>query len=145
MIFNNFKELEKYVKQANEKAIREVAEKQTKVVKDEVHKQVYLGYAARFYHNTGDTYNNVQYQIKGNMIETKLEDTKSWHSVRKPYPPIYAFDMLEAGTTWGSGGKDGVRTYRPQTNIAETVKGKLTKEIPLVYKKAMKEQGINLR
>ena len=145
MIFNNLDELEIYVKKANEKAIKEIAEKQTKVVKDEIYKQVYLKSTAKYYKHTGDTYNNVQYQIKGNIIETVLEDTGSWHSVFKPYKPMYAFDMLEAGKTWKSIDKEGNITYRPQTHIAETVEKKLKKEIPLVYKKAMREQGIKIR
>lgn len=144
MIFNNFNELKKYVEKANKEAIKKVAEKEKKILKDEIKEQVYEAYTPqwsqeqwgdRWQGRTYSTLKNVDYILKGNSIVLKLKDTQSWYSVYNTDNTVYAFEMLEQGHTWA----------RPQTNIKEVVIDECKKEIPLVYKSSMNSLGIPIK
>lgn len=144
MIFNNFNDLKKYVEKANKQALKKVAEKEKKILQDEVRKQIYEAYTPKWSQDewgdmwqgrTGDTYNNINYKLNGNFIILKLEDTRSWYSAYNPSKTVYAFEMLEQGYTWS----------RPRTNIKEVVIDNCEKEIPLVYKSSMNSLGVPIR
>ena len=140
MVFNSFAEMESYIKSRHKQAMKVIAEKEKKELQNEVRKQIYNAYTPTWSGEgwegrTGDTYNNIQYQLGGDTIVLRLEDTHSWYSVYNPNKRVYAFEMLEQGYTWGRG----------STNIKSTVINKLSKEIPKVYKSTMNSLGVPVR
>lgn len=136
MIFNSFKEMESYIKNKHKQTIKVIAEKEQRILRDEVMKQVYESYTPQvFYERTWSLYNNIKYYINGNQVTLILEDNGNWHSVYNESKLVYAFATLEAGTTWGRGG----------TNIEETVIEKNKREIPKVYKSTMNSLGVPVR
>ena len=144
MKFSSMNELKRYVEKANKKAMKEVAEKQKEILKDEVREQVYEAYMPqwtlkqwgdRWQGRTYRTLNNIDYILNGNSIVLKLRDTQSWYSVYNYDKKVYAFEMMEQGFTWG----------RPQTNIKEVVTDKYKREIADFYIEAMRNNGVKVK
>ena len=134
MVFNSFSELKSYVEKKQKQTIKVIAEKEQRILRDEVMKQVYEAYDPTMYERTFSLYNNIQYKINGNSVSLKLANNGNWHSVYTG-EEVYALATLDAGTTWA----------RKGTNVQETVVNKVFNEIPKVYKQTMNNLGVPVK
>ena len=134
MVFNSLNDLKSYVEKKHKQTIKVIAEKEQRILRDEVMSQVYEVYSPNWYTRTWALYNNIQYTINGNSVSLKLANNRNWHSVYSG-EEVYALATLDAGTTWARGG----------TNVQEKTLNRVSKELPKVYKTTMNNLGVPVK
>lgn len=130
--FKSLDDAMKYIQKATVESMKEVGDKLEDIMKDTIDEEVYDVYEPERYPRT--------YQLRDKMVEVKSGDNDAEVRVAHTGDHIsyvkgtrfYVPYGLEGGHTWGRGA----------TNIQENSFNKAEKEIPDVYKKAMKSKGI---
>ena len=130
--FKSLDEVMKYIEKATTESMKEVGDELEDIMKDTIDEEVYDAYDPKVYDRT--------YQLRDTMVEVKSSNNNAEVRVTHTGDHIsyvkgtrfYVPYGLEGGHTWGRGA----------TNIQENSFNKAEKEIPNVYKKAMKSKGI---
>lgn len=136
--FNSVNALEKYIKNAVSKSMKDAGDETENIMREEIQTQVYDGYKDNPY-RTGQLMDSIGItKITDDSVEVSWQDNGDWNSLINGNH-MYVIHGLEMGKTWGEGG------YRPQTNLVETSNERVKTEIPDTIKKSLKGQGVPVK
>lgn len=151
MRFKSIDDMVKYIEDAQQKSM-DVLRMNTEDIAKRITEKEVGSVSKRSKYNsiyvpTGDIINCIKANVTLNLITLKWQDNGGWFNVLDKDEHVYAPWALEEGFVWDKGTqiKNEKYVYKPPTHFVDKTDEKLQAELPKVYLKAMKGQGIPLK